>query len=39
LIIVANWRVKITMSRVLTPVPKLILRSFGFSRTETGISL
>ena len=37
LIIVANWRVNMTMSRVLTPVPKERERLVSFSRTDTGI--
>ena len=33
-----NERPAEQVSRVLTPVPKLMLISFGFSRTDTGIS-
>src|SRR5947207_6259947 len=35
LIMVANWRVKITTSRVLIPAPNLSLNCFGASRTCT----
>ncbi len=36
LIMVANCRVKITTSRVLTPEPNEKLISFGLERTDTG---
>ena len=36
LIMVANWRVKITISRVLTPVPIVIEMSFALLLTEIG---
>jgi hypothetical protein len=36
---VANWRVKITTSRMLTPEPKESENSFGFVRTDTGTIL